>query len=116
MPSLPQEQLEKLVKEFKSFESNSLDYDKARKVFREYDLDMYDENLFRLLFDSFDEDKDGKVDVGEFAFGLTTLTNGTVFERLRMAFNSADADGDGFLVQDELTELLRKGMQKCSNW
>lgn len=62
--------------------------------------------LAQFLFDAFDEDGSGDVDLRELGSGLSALCGGTRDEKLRAAFRLYDADGDGVISLDEMTRYL----------
>lgn len=58
------------------------------------------------LFDAFDTDSDGRIDLAELAAGLSVWCSGTKFDRIRSAFHLFDANGDGHIDQEEMARYL----------
>ncbi|KAF0720340.1 Aste57867_395 [Aphanomyces stellatus] len=65
-----------------------------------------DHALFSRLFDLFDKDRNGIVDVVEFVSGLSVLVQGDRDEKIRATFSLYDTNGDGFISRDEMTAYL----------
>lgn len=62
--------------------------------------------VIRRLFDSFDSDGNGVVDLNEMASGLSTMCRGSPLEKIEAAFALVDTDGDGSISLDEMTRYL----------
>jgi len=64
--------------------------------------------FFQNLFDRWDLDRDDKVEFDEFLIGLYKflLTNPTKY--IEYVFETFDADGDGYLMGDELARILEE--------
>lgn len=58
------------------------------------------------LFDAFDRDGDGLVDIHDITSGLTTLCDGDHEAKIRAAFTVYDIDGDGHITQREMRSFL----------
>ena len=58
------------------------------------------------LFQLFDKDRSGQVDIREFLIGLSNFTGSSKEERLKFAFSVYDEDGNGALTKDELMRIL----------
>jgi len=61
------------------------------------------------LFDSFDADGSGTIDLKEFTIGLVKVAVGTTPEKLELVFEALDADGDGDIGISELLALVQQG-------
>lgn len=59
------------------------------------------------LFQLFDGDKSGHVDVKEFMIGLSNFTGASKEEKLKFAFSVYDEDGNGAITKDELMKILK---------
>lgn len=59
------------------------------------------------LFDAFDSNKDGEVDLNELSSGLAVLCNGEAEEKVEVIFALFDANGDGFISLEELQNALQ---------
>jgi hypothetical protein len=53
----------------------------------------------------FDRNQDGFVDAEELFKGLSLLSNSSAKERLSLAFNVVDENGDGFITPKELMQF-----------
>ena len=79
--------LEQLYREFHKAAKNGM-LDKMRFAKGLQSLGQgVDEQMVEQLFAAFDYDKDGLLDFKDFAAGLSVMYNGTMDERLRLAFN-----------------------------
>lgn len=58
------------------------------------------------VFKVFDQDHDGTVSFEEFVMGLSVLARGTIHEKLIWAFNLYDANGDGVITREELSDIV----------
>ncbi|TYZ60306.1 hypothetical protein PybrP1_010825 [[Pythium] brassicae (nom. inval.)] len=58
------------------------------------------------LFHAFDTDGSGTVDFVELSTGLSVLCGGSQEEKVIAAFSLFDANGDGFISQNEMTKYL----------
>ncbi|XP_051026521.1 lysophosphatidylcholine acyltransferase 2B-like [Acomys russatus] len=62
----------------------------------------------RQLFALFDRNQDGTIDFREYVIGLTVLCNPANTEKiLQMSFKLFDLDEDGYIIEQELTTILR---------
>eukprot|EP00736_Rhodelphis_marinus_P004342 Rmarinus@m.26839 len=63
--------------------------------------------LTKRMFQFLDTDKDGYLDFGEFANGLSTFkSDGLEDDKLRFIFKLYDLDGDGFVSVTDFHEML----------
>lgn len=68
------------------------------------------------IFDVFDSDGSGSIDVLEITAGFTSLFLGDRDERLRVAFRQMDSNGDGTITKKELLNFFRtffKAEMRC---
>ena len=89
-----------------------------RKAFRECFKALHEENnsnmlknrhvreVYDRLFDIFDVDSNGVVDVQEIGAGFSLLLGGDPEERIRAAFALYDADGNGYVSLEECEQYL----------
>jgi len=64
-------------------------------------------DILDLLFDAFDRDKSGEIDMQEFSFFLALVLKGDKDETNKAMFDALDTNGDGTLSKDELRRHLR---------
>ncbi|CAI5740369.1 unnamed protein product [Peronospora farinosa] len=58
------------------------------------------------LFDAFDEDKNDSVDFVKLSSGLSVLCGGSSEDKVTAAFSCFDADGDGYITEQEMEAYL----------
>ena len=63
--------------------------------------------LAKRLFAVFDKDSSGSIDWQEFLGGLSACCEGSVTDKMTLCFSLYDLDEDGYLVPDELEQMLR---------
>ena len=66
------------------------------------------------LFDAFDVDSDGAVDLAELCAGMSVVCGGDAEARVRCAFSLFDFDGDGTISPDEMTRYLAERRSRPS--
>ena len=62
------------------------------------------------LFQLFDKDRSGQIDVKEFMIGLSNFTGAGKEEKLKFAFMVFDDDGNGVITKQELLKILKVGV------
>jgi len=60
------------------------------------------------MFDMFDVNNDGTVDIREFICGLGLLCHGSADDKLRLCFRAADKDRNGVLSREEVAALFKQ--------
>ncbi|XP_022680811.1 calcium-dependent protein kinase 1 [Setaria italica] len=65
------------------------------------------------VFDLFDNNRDGTVDMREILCGLSSLRNSRGDDALRLCFQMYDADRSGCISKDELASMLRALPEDC---
>ncbi|KAG5685021.1 hypothetical protein PVAND_014224 [Polypedilum vanderplanki] len=58
------------------------------------------------VFNSIDRDSNGSVSFEEFVLNLSTLSRGSLDEKLKWTFQLYDVNGDGFISREEMTEVM----------
>ncbi|GMI20909.1 hypothetical protein TeGR_g11 [Tetraparma gracilis] len=74
-----------------------------------------DQEIFDRLFTLFDKTGAGKVNYLELIVGLSPIVNGTLTDRLVLAFELADEEGRGHVTKDEMLFVF-KAMNSTSNF
>ena len=70
-------------------------------------LGVQQPKLVNRLFQVFDVDGNGSVDLKEFLAGVAACTKGALEDRMRLCFKLYDLDQDGYITRLELREMLR---------
>ncbi|XP_042429941.1 calcium and calcium/calmodulin-dependent serine/threonine-protein kinase-like [Zingiber officinale] len=65
------------------------------------------------VFDLFDNNRDGTVDMREILCGLSSLKNSRGDEALRLCFQMYDTDRSGYISKEELASMLRALPEDC---
>lgn len=66
------------------------------------------------LFQLFDNDKSGQIDVKEFMIGLSNFSGAGKEEKLKFAFMVFDEDGNGVITKQELLKILKARVLLCA--
>jgi len=69
-------------------------------------MGVMDAFLQELIFNVFDEDKNGSINFQEFVCALSVMTRGTPDEKLEFAFSMYDLDGNGTISKDEMIKIM----------
>lgn len=64
------------------------------------------DNFAKCAFHTFDADKSGTIDFTEFLLAIAINRSGSSKEKLEMAFDMYDVDGNGFIDRKELKKIL----------
>jgi len=75
-------------------------------------LNIQDEKMSNRLFDLFDEDNSGTLELDEFISTVTYLQNADGKQKLKFAFDLYDIDGSGTIEENELSELIKSGLSE----
>ena len=71
-------------------------------------LEISNEEISNRLFDIFDKDKSGTIDIAEFMETIELVISGTDKDKIRFAFDLHDLDDSGFIDQIELKILIEQ--------
>lgn len=106
--NLSQEELNLLHTNFKRISSNgtSVNMEEFEQVLRSMSMGSL-VPLAQRIFEHFDCDKNGRVDMREIVCGFSSLRNRAGEEPLKLCFKMYDADGSGFISRDELACMLK---------
>jgi len=74
-------------------------------------MGIVDGFLQDLIFNVFDNNKDGIINFQEFVCALSVMTRGTPDEKLEFAFMMYDMDNNGLITKDEMTKIMESFYQ-----
>ncbi len=80
--------------------------DDFRAVLEAHSVPWHSDKFCRRLFDYFDQDRAGTVKFSEFVHGLSVLSLGTPRDKLELAFQIFDVDGQGKIARWEMVHVL----------
>jgi len=100
-----QKELKAMFKQFKKeTPSGIINKDEFREVMKQMGvLDLF---LQDLIFNVFDDNKDGSINFQEFVTALSVMTRGDPNEKLEFAFSMYDLDGNGFIDKEEMQQIM----------
>lgn len=85
-----------------------------QNLLRSYNVEVPSETVQQAVFDIFDRDGNGVVDLMEILCGISLLCAGTEEEKITAIFGAFDVNNDGFISLDEmftfLTSVFRVGL------
>jgi len=102
---LKPQQLQKIYDRFRKIDQDNsgyIDYHEFCLV-----LEQQDTAMTKRLFEMFDADGSGTLELKEFIVGLCSYTSSSKEERLKFAFMMFDEDGSGFIERNELCKILK---------
>ncbi|XP_044534724.1 EF-hand calcium-binding domain-containing protein 1-like [Gracilinanus agilis] len=112
-------ELECLVKLFYSFmekgQKRSLQEGLDRSEFRNVlhgVFGMTDDLLMNRVFGAFDKDSDNRISATEWVEGLSVFLRGTFEEKLKYCYHVYYVNGDGYISQDEMFDMLKNSLLK----
>jgi len=82
--------------------SGLIGYDEFQQI-----LGQEDSPMLRQMFNIFDTDGSGELELKEFIVGLSTYTSSSPQDKLRFAFTMYDEDQSGFIERNELLALIK---------
>lgn len=77
-----------------------------RGLIQKYGVDVPNQGVQDALFDLFDRDDNGVVDMMELICGVSLLCQGTEDDKIKAVFDIFDENGDGFISMDEMFKFL----------
>jgi len=100
-----QKELKSMFKQFKKETPNGvINKEEFRDVMKQ--MGVLDSFLQDLIFNVFDDNKDGSINFQEFVTALSVMTRGDPNEKLEFAFSMYDLDGNGFIDKEEMTQIM----------
>ncbi|KAL6046190.1 Calcium-binding protein NCS-1, variant 2 [Balamuthia mandrillaris] len=69
-------------------------------------MGVVDNFLQELIFNVFDNNKDGTINFQEFVCALSVMTRGTTDEKLEFSFRLYDITSNGYITKDEMTKIM----------
>jgi len=101
-----QRELKAMFKQFKKeTPSGVINKTEFKEVMKQ--MGVIDGFLQDLIFNVFDDNKDGSINFQEFVTALSVMTRGDVNEKLEFAFHMYDLDGNGFIDKEEMTQIMQ---------
>ena len=101
--AVPDEKYEAVMRNFKK---HAKDGKITKSQFIEILGGVMNDDLAEKVFDSFDRDHNGTMDVREYMMMMGVAQGGNVEAKLRASFDLFDADGNGSLDRDEVTAMF----------
>mmetsp|Transcript_2458 Transcript_2458/g.3581 ORF Transcript_2458/g.3581 Transcript_2458/m.3581 type:complete len:220 (+) Transcript_2458:237-896(+) len=77
----------------------------TQEDFNQY-FQIFDKSISETLFNTFDTEKTGTLNVREFIIGLATLSKGSKEEKLAFAFDVYDVNDDGYITREEMRSIF----------
>ncbi|XP_074128337.1 calaxin-like [Sminthopsis crassicaudata] len=114
-------EMERLVKLFYSFMEKGyeqgtrggLERSEFRNVLHSA-FGMTDDMLMNRVFGAFDKDNDNHINTTEWVEGLSIFLRGTFEEKLKYCYRVYYLNGDGYISQDEMYDMLKNSLLKHS--
>jgi len=98
-------ELKAMFKQFKKeTPAGSINKEEFKEVMKQ--MGVEDSFLQDLIFNVFDENKDGTINFQEFVTALSVMTRGDPQEKLEFAFSMYDLDGNGFIDKEEMGQIM----------
>jgi len=100
-----QKELKQMYKQFKKETPGGII---GRTEFKDVmkQMGVADSFLQDLIFNVFDDNKDGGINFQEFVCALSVMTRGSPDEKLEFAFSMYDLDGNGFIAKEEMIRIM----------
>ena len=103
---MSKEELKELYDKF--MDDNPTGYIEKEDFIRAYiEYSPASEEVGERIFDAYDLDGNGSIDVKEFVVTVNLASRGTLHDKLSWAFNLYDRDGDEYISRQECEEIIR---------
>jgi len=100
-----QKELKAMYRQFKKETPTGLiNKEEFKEVMKQ--MGVVDPFLQDLIFNVFDDNKDGSINFQEFVTALSVMTRGDPNEKLEFAFHMYDLDGNGFIDKHEMILIM----------
>ncbi|XP_020895550.1 neuronal calcium sensor 1 isoform X2 [Exaiptasia diaphana] len=101
------QELQRMYRGFKNECTNGLvDRDTFKKIYAQFFPYGDSSQYANLLFNVFDQNKNGRISFEDFVLGLSVSLHGTLDEKMKWAFQLYDLDGDGVITREELATVV----------
>lgn len=90
---------------FQSLDKNNDGYITLKEL-KEALKDKYDDTTLQAILRSIDSDKNGAINYTEFVAATLKTSVITDDQKIRIAFEMMDKDGDGYIEEKELAEII----------
>ncbi|XP_064650371.1 neuronal calcium sensor 1-like isoform X2 [Lineus longissimus] len=77
-----------------------------KKIYKNYFPFGNPSTFASMVFQIFDENKNGTIEFSEFIMALSVTTRGDVDEKLEWAFRLYDMDNDGYITRQEMLQIV----------
>merc|ERR1719352_877773 len=92
--------------EAKHITDSKLNNLKEVQLLEAHSIDAPSQDVCNAVFELFDRDQNGIVDMMELVCGMSLLCQGTEQEKIEAVFSAFDVDGDKFVSMDEMNKFL----------
>ncbi|XP_031560777.1 neuronal calcium sensor 1-like isoform X2 [Actinia tenebrosa] len=100
-------ELQRMYRGFKNECTNGLvDRETFKRIYAQFFPYGDSSQYANILFNVFDQNKNGKISFEDFVLGLSISLHGTLDEKMKWAFNLYDLDGDGVITREELATVV----------
>jgi len=103
---IPQDKVNMTLKAFRMQKGSNNAISKSKFIAVMAEHGVADEEFAGAIFDSFDNDGNGSIDIDEYMALMGVTFGGTVEDKLEASFNMFDKDGDGELDRDEIEQMV----------
>eukprot|EP01117_Protostelium_nocturnum_P012126 TRINITY_DN4449_c0_g1_i1.p1 TRINITY_DN4449_c0_g1~~TRINITY_DN4449_c0_g1_i1.p1 ORF type:complete len:263 (-),score=106.99 TRINITY_DN4449_c0_g1_i1:265-1053(-) len=84
-----------------------------KQIYVRFQNPCFSEECSDAVFEMFDKDHSGTVEISEIATGLIALSSSEPAERIELAFSSFDINGDGSVSKKELQTKVKQLLKIC---
>uniref|UniRef100_A0A3P9LUW5 EF-hand domain-containing protein n=1 Tax=Oryzias latipes TaxID=8090 RepID=A0A3P9LUW5_ORYLA len=100
--------LQELYRRFASeCPSGNLHFHEFRRIFGVSSSSTQESAYMKIVFQSFDTNKDGKIDFMEYVAAVNLILRGKLEDKLKWSFKVYDRDGHGSLSREEVGHVVR---------